>query len=134
MATLDAMYSKLEKDLVRELLGNRKLAVVQAPPGSGKTHMLLAVVSKLVENGLCIALAAQTNRQADDIAHRWSRDFQIYLRFDLGAEAVFPQQISLRIFTGRQNPKIFPEARDFTFQLLQSGPLFVILLRLIFWR
>ena len=39
MSKLDAMYSKLEKDLVKELLGERKLAVVQAPPGSGKTML-----------------------------------------------------------------------------------------------
>lgn len=75
MSALDLMYSTLEKDLVEQLLGDRRLAVVQAPPGSGKTHMLLAVVSKLVEEGLCVALAAQTNRQADDIAHRWAGDF-----------------------------------------------------------
>lgn len=90
MSKLDAMYSKLEKDLVKELLGDRKLAVVQAPPGSGKTHMLLAVVSKLVENGLCVALAAQTNRQADDIAHRWSRDFPNLSAVRLGSRSSVP--------------------------------------------
>ena len=71
LKNLDSEYSDLEKTLVSELLGNRKLALVQAPPGSGKTHMLLAVVSKLVKEGKCVALAAQTNRQADDIARRW---------------------------------------------------------------
>jgi len=90
MSKLDDMYSKLEKDLVKELLGGRKLAVVQAPPGSGKTHMLLAVVSKLVENGLCVALAAQTNRQADDIAHRWSNDFPDLPAVRLGSRSSVP--------------------------------------------
>ena len=73
--TLDSTYSQLENALVSEILGGRKLAVIQAPPGSGKTHMLLAVVAKLVAEGKCVALAAQTNRQADDIARRWARDF-----------------------------------------------------------
>jgi len=90
MSKLDDMYSKLEKDLVKELLGGRKLAVVQAPPGSGKTHMLLAVVSKLVENGLCVALAAQTNRQADDIAHRWAHDFPDLPAVRLGSRSSVP--------------------------------------------
>jgi late competence protein required for DNA uptake (superfamily II DNA/RNA helicase) len=75
MKDLDALYSTLEKDLVRELLGERKLALVQAPPGSGKTHMLLTVVAQLVEAGKCVALAAQTNRQCDDITLRWSKDY-----------------------------------------------------------
>lgn len=90
MASLDSMYSTLEKNLVKELLGERKLAVVQAPPGSGKTHMLLAVVSKLVENGLCVALAAQTNRQADDIAHRWAADFPNLPAVRLGSKTSYP--------------------------------------------
>jgi len=76
MKDLDALYRTLEKDLVRELLGERKLALVQAPPGSGKTHMLLTVVAQLVEAGKCVALAAQTNRQCDDIALRWSKDYK----------------------------------------------------------
>jgi hypothetical protein len=75
MKNLDEMYKALEKNLVSELLTGRKLALVQAPPGSGKTHMLLTVVAELVQAGKCVALAAQTNRQADDIAHRWSKDY-----------------------------------------------------------
>lgn len=89
MASLDSMYSTLEKNLVGELLGDRKLAVVQAPPGSGKTHMLLAVVSKLVEHGLCVALAAQTNRQADDIAHRWATDYPNLPAVRLGSKTSY---------------------------------------------
>ena len=75
MINLDEMYKSLEMSLVSELLSDRKLALVQAPPGSGKTHMLLTVVAQLVQAGKCVALAAQTNRQADDIAHRWSKDY-----------------------------------------------------------
>lgn len=86
MSSLDSMYKSLEVSLVEELLGSRKLAVVQAPPGSGKTHMLLAVVSKLVEEGLCVALAAQTNRQADDIARRWAEDFPSLPAVRLGSK------------------------------------------------
>lgn len=74
MENLDELYSTLQRQLVSELLDGRQLAVVQAPPGSGKTHMLLSVVAELVKSKKCVALAAQTNRQADDIAVRWSKD------------------------------------------------------------
>ena len=77
MATveIDAQYFDLREALIRELSGSCQLAVVQAPPGSGKTFMLLAVVSSLVREGKRVSLAAQTRRQADDIAHRWARDY-----------------------------------------------------------
>lgn len=84
---LDAMYSTLEEDLFSELSGNRKLALVQAPPGSGKTHMLLAVVARLVKSGMSVALAAQTNRQADDISARWANDFEKLPAIRLGSSS-----------------------------------------------
>jgi superfamily I DNA and/or RNA helicase len=98
MINLDEMYKSLEKSLVSELLSDRKLALVQAPPGSGKTHMLLTVVAQLVRAGKCVALAAQTNRQADDIAHRWSKDYSNLPAIRLGsrssvAPADFPPTI-----------------------------------------
>lgn len=72
---IDAQYTSLRHNLIDHLDGEGKLAVVQAPPGSGKTFMLLGVVSELIKRGHRIAIAAQTNRQADDIAHRWQRDY-----------------------------------------------------------
>jgi len=90
MQNLDKQYTTLEKELVNELLGDRMLAVVQAPPGSGKTHMLLTVVAQLVAAGKCVALAAQTNRQADDIAHRWSKDYKNLPATRLGSRSSVP--------------------------------------------
>jgi AAA domain len=72
---IDNQYTQLRNDLIDHLQGNGKLAVVQAPPGSGKTYMLLGVVSELIKSGKRVAIASQTNSQADDIAHRWSRDY-----------------------------------------------------------
>ena len=51
-----------------------RLAVVKAPPGSGKTHTLIEVLSTLAADGMRIAVAAQTNSQADDICQRWAKD------------------------------------------------------------
>ena len=61
---IDREYTNLREALIKELSGSCKLAVIQAPPGSGKTHMLLAVVSSLVREGKRVSLAAQTRRQA----------------------------------------------------------------------
>ena len=90
MNDLDQLYSSLENNLVTELLNGRRLALVQAPPGSGKTHMLLTVVAKLVAEGKCVALAAQTNRQSDDIAERWAKDYPILPATRLGSKGSQP--------------------------------------------
>jgi len=72
LATIDAEYHALETDLVAHLVDGGQLAVVKAPPGSGKTHTLIEVLAKLVDSGRRIALAAQTNNQADDICVRFA--------------------------------------------------------------
>lgn len=71
---IDAEYTALRKDLTTYFTGGGKLAVVKAPPGSGKTYSLIEVLSALAAHGMQIALAAQTNSQADDICHRWAKD------------------------------------------------------------
>src|SRR5436309_2634215 len=69
-ANIDAEYAALEDDLKRYLAAGGRLAVIKAPPGSGKTHLLISIVDGLVRDGLRIAVAAQTNAQADDICRR----------------------------------------------------------------
>lgn len=59
----------------RALMEDKRLAVIEAPPGSGKTHLLLKIVDKLVGQGWRVALATQTNSQANDIAARFARDY-----------------------------------------------------------
>jgi AAA domain len=49
---------------------DRAVVVVRAPPGSGKTYLLSRTVSALREKSKRIAIAAQTNAQADDICRR----------------------------------------------------------------
>lgn len=74
LASIDAEYADLRADLAEYLLGGGHLAVVKAPPGSGKTHTLIEVLSALVAKGKRVAIAAQTNSQADDICHRFAND------------------------------------------------------------
>jgi hypothetical protein len=70
MNAIDKEYSKLQADLTDNLVGGGRLAVVKAPPGSGKTHLLIEVLANLVCEGQRVAVAVQTNAQADDICMR----------------------------------------------------------------
>lgn len=71
---IDAQYATLRRDLTGFISDGGKLAIVKAPPGSGKTHTLIEVLSTLAVEGLRISVAAQTNSQADDICQRWAKD------------------------------------------------------------
>ncbi len=61
-AVLRAVLDELEK--------REALAIVKAPPGSGKTTLLVDASARLAAEGRRVAIAAQTNAQADDIANR----------------------------------------------------------------
>ena len=71
---IDKQYEQLRTDLVEHFTSGGHLAVVKAPPGSGKTFTLIEVLSSLVAAGKRVAVAAQTNNQADDICSRLDRD------------------------------------------------------------
>ncbi len=73
LQAIDAAYAALRKDLTDYSMSGGRLAVVKAPPGSGKTHTLIEVLSTLTADGMQIAVAAQTNSQADDICQRWAK-------------------------------------------------------------
>src|SRR5262249_57840575 len=51
-----------------------KLGVVQAPPGSGKTWLLVETVIAARKAKMRVAVAAQTNSQADEICRRVARE------------------------------------------------------------
>lgn len=72
---LDAKAKHLETELRSHVLDRGRLAIVQAPPGSGKTWLLLKTATAAVKAGMRIAVATQTNAQADDICHRLDRDY-----------------------------------------------------------
>jgi hypothetical protein len=71
---IDAKYADLRKALTAYVLTGGRLAIIKAPPGSGKTFTLIEVLSTLVAAGMRIAVAAQTNGQADDICQRFEAD------------------------------------------------------------
>jgi RecA/RadA recombinase len=65
---------KNSKDLIKKLRHHirerHSLCVIKAPPGSGKTYTLVNGVAYAVDKSQRIAIAAQTNAQADDLCHR----------------------------------------------------------------
>jgi hypothetical protein len=71
---IDAEYAELRSSLSRYLLDGGRLAVVKAPPGSGKTFTLIEVLSTLADAGARVAVAVQTNSQADDVCQRFATD------------------------------------------------------------
>ncbi len=66
---------RVEAALFSHLSGRDRLAVIQAPPGSGKTHLLIRAVDRARKLGHRIAVATQTNAQADDICRRLAKDY-----------------------------------------------------------
>ena len=65
-----SQYKAVEKRLKESLSQRRYVAVVKAPPGSGKTHLLVGLVIHAMDKGMRVAVATQTNSQADEICRR----------------------------------------------------------------
>jgi hypothetical protein len=85
------MRSKALLNEMRDFVsGTRGLAIVKAPPGSGKTFLLLQLVDQAVELKLRVAIAAQTNSQADDICDRLARDYPYIPTFRFVASGKIP--------------------------------------------
>lgn len=57
------------------------VAVVKAPPGSGKTLLLCELVTRLLESSARVAVATQTNTQANDLCIRLAADGHAPYRF-----------------------------------------------------
>lgn len=65
----------VEEELLDHVEARGRLGIVQAPPGSGKTWLLLRAVARARELNMRVAVATQTNSQADDICRRFARDY-----------------------------------------------------------
>jgi hypothetical protein len=57
------------------VLGDGRICVVKAPPGSGKSHNLVHALDELIDSPARIAIAAQTNNQVDDLCRQISDAF-----------------------------------------------------------
>jgi hypothetical protein len=65
----------IEREVREHVADKGRLAVIQAPPGSGKTWLLLKTVESAFNLKRRVAIATQTNAQANDICRRFARDY-----------------------------------------------------------
>lgn len=72
---IEAKAATVERELREHVLDHGKLAVIQAPPGSGKTTLLLRCVQAAYRAKRRVAIATQTNSQADDICERLATQY-----------------------------------------------------------
>jgi hypothetical protein len=72
---IEARVAAIEREVAEHVADKGRLAVIQAPPGSGKTWLLLKTVAKSAVLGRRVAIATQTNAQAGDICRRFARDY-----------------------------------------------------------
>jgi hypothetical protein len=68
-------FDLIERELREHVADKGRLAIVQAPPGSGKTWLLLKTVAAAFKLQRRVAIATQTNAQANDICRRFARDY-----------------------------------------------------------
>ena len=94
---LEEYVKDATRQLVEYVCEDGRLAVVKAPPGSGKTYLLLTAAKAAHRKGQRVAIATQTRAQADDICRRFVADFNTKpIRFSAAgstADAGLPYQI-----------------------------------------
>ena len=64
---IDQRVNAVRKALFDHISSRGLLAVVKAPPGSGKTHLLVEAIGHALGRRLRVAVACQTNAQANDV-------------------------------------------------------------------
>lgn len=72
---LEAHIDEVRRELLTSVANDEPLVIVKAPPGSGKTRVILEVAAFLRSRGQRIAIAGQTNSQVDDICVRLEQQF-----------------------------------------------------------
>lgn len=71
----ETRVAAIEREVGEHVADRGRLAVIQAPPGSGKTWLLLKTAAATFALGRRVAIATQTNAQANDICQRFARDY-----------------------------------------------------------
>ncbi len=83
---IESVVDDTHRQLTTYVMDGGRIAVVKAPPGSGKTHLLMKVVQAAKK--MRVAIATQTRSQADDICHRLVSQFKITpIRFAAASSA-----------------------------------------------
>lgn len=101
--------NQVESQLKDAVLNGERLVVVKAPPGSGKTWLLLRAVEALAGAGARIAVGAQTNSQADDICRRIAAECSGLSAIRFAAGGATPQALGPNIRWERDKNALPPD-------------------------
>ena len=83
---IQAVVEDTNRQLIEYVIDGGRIAVVKAPPGSGKTYLLMKAVQAAKK--MRVAIATQTRSQADDICRRLVSQFKITpIRFSAASSA-----------------------------------------------
>jgi hypothetical protein len=83
---IQSVIEDTHQQLISHVVDGGRIAVVKAPPGSGKTYLLMKVVQAAKK--MRVAIATQTRSQADDICERLISQFKITpIRFAAASSA-----------------------------------------------
>ncbi len=109
-AARQALQAKRDAVLQRVLAhveSNQSLLVLRAPPGSGKTYVTTRAVALARHRGRRVAVAAQTNAQAEDLCARMAKDFPRFTvhRWASAGRRERPLGASVRWHRGRDLPQ-----------------------------
>lgn len=72
---IETRVAVIEREVREHVADKGRLAVIQAPPGSGKTWLRLKTAAAAFALGRRVAIATQTNAQANDICRRFALDY-----------------------------------------------------------
>lgn len=75
VSSLEERVDSVRRDLLTAVAEDEPLVIVKAPPGSGKTRVILEAAAFLRFRGQRVAVAGQTNSQVDDICKRLDEQF-----------------------------------------------------------
>ncbi len=73
--TIEARRDNVVQRVLAHVEGNHALLVLKAPPGSGKTWVTTRAVALARHRGRRVAVATQTNAQAEDFCRRMAEEF-----------------------------------------------------------
>ncbi|MEQ8460190.1 MAG: AAA family ATPase [Sandaracinaceae bacterium] len=72
---LQPQRDQILRDVLEHVHAREPLLVLEAPPGSGKTHVSLRAAVLAAHHGERVAVVTQTNAQADDFCRRMGREY-----------------------------------------------------------
>jgi hypothetical protein len=94
---LKAEIERVHERLLRHVSEGGAVAVVKAPPGSGKTHLLLRAVAHARGLQHRIAIATQTNAQANDVCVRLANEYPSIRCVRFGSSSADPEDLGATV-------------------------------------